>query len=113
MFEKLQKKSEKTKTKIFWVALIISVGIIGFFWLRNLGHYFENLKTESGKIKKSSGDILEDIKKELPPIQLREKVKQLEETSRLEIEEFEKLFEEEKRTKKEGDAQQKKSPAPK
>ncbi len=98
--EKLQKKPEKIRNRIFWIALIVSVGIIGFFWIKSLGGSLEKLKFESGKIEKSSKDLMGEAKSGLPVSDLMEGVRRFEKF--LKGEEFKKLFEEENQLQKDG-----------
>lgn len=90
--EKLQKKPEKIRSRIFWTALIVSVGIIGFFWIKSLGGSLEKLKFESGKIEKSSKDLMDEAKSGLPVSDLMGGVRRFEKF--LKGEEFKKNFEE-------------------
>lgn len=96
--EEIQKKPEKTRNRLFWASLIISVCVIGFFWIRSLGNSLEKLKIESGKVEKSSGDFIEEVKKESLIPQFQEKIKgglnKLEEF--LKSEEFKKSLEDSK-----------------
>lgn len=90
--EKLQKKPEKIRNRIFWAALIVSVGIIGFFWTKSIGNSLEKLKTEGGEIKKSSEDLVGGIKNDSPMSDIKEGFVRFEEF--LKGEEFKELFEE-------------------
>ncbi len=90
LLEKIQKKPEKFRNRIFWLALIISVVIVGFFWIKSLGNSLEKLKIESKAAGKSSKDFIEEIKKESPLSQLKEGINKFE--GFLESDEFKKSF---------------------
>jgi len=89
--EKLQKKPEKTRKRIFWLVLIISVLIIGFFWIKNLGHLLVRFKAETQNVKNSSQNLTEEIKRESPLTTLKEGIKSFEDF--LKSEEVKKFFE--------------------
>ncbi len=85
---KIGEKPEKFRNRIFWLALIISIVIVGFFWIKSLGNSLEKLKIESKAAGKSSKNFIEEIKKESPLSQLKEGINKFEEF--LESDEFKK-----------------------
>lgn len=58
--------------------MIVSLGIIGFFWIKSLGHTLFRLKIESGEIGKSSENFF-GAKEESPIFQLKEAINQFKE----------------------------------
>lgn len=71
-FKKIQNRPEKERNRIFWAAVVISVAIVGFFWVKSFGHSFERLKTEVGGIDKAPKSFIEKTKDELPISQFEE-----------------------------------------
>lgn len=76
-FEKIRNRPERERNILFWVFLIISVLIVGFFWVKSLGGPFEKLKSESEKIDTSSQEAIDQAKKEASFDQLNEAMDKL------------------------------------
>ena len=65
--EKLQKKSKKTRIKIFWLAIFISVLIIGSLWLISLKASLKNVGQKLA-VPQEISNSLENIKEQMPSL---------------------------------------------
>jgi len=59
--------------------LVLSVAIVGFFWIKSLGNSFEKLKFEAEKIGKSSEEVVSQTKEEMPTSQINEAINKFKE----------------------------------
>lgn len=77
--KKIQSRPEKERKIFFWIMLVFSVAIVGFFWIKSLGNSFEKFKIEAGKIDSSSKEVVDQTKKDLPVSQINEAINKFKE----------------------------------
>lgn len=79
IIKKIQSRPEREKKIFFWIALILSVAVVGFFWIKSLGASFEKFKTEAEKIDQSSKEVVGQTKNEIPTSQVGEAINKFKE----------------------------------